>query len=158
LNQQTAEIDITGRIASGETYNDSRAGQTTKVKIKGGQIFGSCVVDRATGLPLELRRTRYLNLTVLTANGAVVEQDKRVITTIRSFPNTRGPLVDASPQRADGLRRAPTSAIRPVPAPAIQPVSGTNQGPSRSQQSATSIPSTLTNPPLTSTVRAVYPD
>ncbi|MCP4788227.1 MAG: hypothetical protein GY903_09170 [Fuerstiella sp.] len=158
LNQQTAEIDITGHIASGETYDDSRAGQTAKVKIKGGQIFGSCTVDRATGLPLELRRTRYLNLTVLTENGAAVEQDKRVITTIRSFPNTQGPVADARPRPPNELRGAPAAAMRQVPGSPIRPVSGVNHGAPRPQQRATTIPSTPSNPPLSSTVRAVYPD
>ena len=154
LNQRTAEIDITGRIASGETYEDSQAGQTARVKIKGGQIFGSCVVDRVTGLPLELRRTRYLNLAVLTENGAVVEQDKRVITTIRSFPKTQGPVVDASPRPQDRMSGAATSVVRQVPPSNIQAVSGISQG----QPAATTIPTVPTNPPLNSTVRAVYPD
>jgi hypothetical protein len=153
LNERTAEIDITGNIASGETYTDSRSGQTAKVKIKGGQSFGSCVVDRATGLPLELRRTRYLNLAVLTDSGHSVEQDKRVITTIRSFPKTRGPVVKTSPQQ-QGMPGTPTSLPLQQPVSAIQTVSGISQG----QPAATTIPTDPTSPPLSSTVRAVYPD
>ncbi|MCP4173325.1 MAG: hypothetical protein GY758_21415 [Fuerstiella sp.] len=154
LNQQTAEIDITGRIASGETYTDSRNGQTAKVKIKGGQSFGSCIVDRITGLPLELRRTRYLNLAVLTDTGNTVEQDKRVITTIRSFPKTPGSVVQASPQHQRPIPAAPVTPARELPSVAIQTVSGTSQG----QPAAAAIPTVPTDPPPSSTARAVYPD
>ena len=154
LNQRTAKIDITGRIASGETYTDSRKGQTAKVKIKGGQSFGSCVVDRVTGLPLELRRTRYLNLAVLTDSGNTVEQDKRVVTTIRSFPKARGPVAKAPVQQQYGIPGTPTPAPHRLPASTVQRVSGTSQG----QPAVTTIPTDPASPPLSSTVRAVYPN
>jgi hypothetical protein len=154
LNQRTAEIDITGRIASGETYTDSRAGQTAKVKIKGGQSFGTCVVDRSTGLPLELRRTRYLNLAVMTDSGNTVQQDKRVVTTIRSFPNTRGPVANTTSQPQYGRPGASPPATIGRPVSGIQTVSGISQG----QPAVTTIPTDPASPPLSSTVRAVYPD
>jgi len=154
LNERTAEIDITGNIASGETYTDSRSGQTAKVRIKGGQSFGSCVVDRVTGLPLELRRTRYLNLAVLTDGGHTVKQDKRVITTIRSFPKTRGPVANMTPQQQYSRPETSTPVTIQRPRTGIQTVSGTRQG----QPAATTIPTEPASPPLSSTVRAVYPD
>ena len=93
LTDKTAEIDITGRIASGETFVDSSDTTGASVRILGGQSIGSCVVDRATGLPLELKRTRFLNMKVRTEDGTVVDQDKQVLTVIRAFPEARGPVV-----------------------------------------------------------------
>ncbi|MCA9051781.1 MAG: hypothetical protein KDA89_23750 [Planctomycetaceae bacterium] len=148
LNESTAEIDITGRIAPGETYHDVRGDQSARIRIRGGQSFGSCTVDRATGLPLELKRTRYLQMSVATAEGASVEQDKRVITTIRAFPERRGPVVGTPPSRDDM-----SAAGRNSPSAGIRPVAGENTG---NRQQASQIPTQI--PPLSSTTRAVYPD
>lgn len=132
LNARTAEIDITGRIASGESVGQGQAGH---LKILGGHSMGACTVDRATGLPLELNLTRFLSMTVTMPDGLVIPQDKQISTTIRAFPETRGPVV----QQAEVPR-------------AVMPASATSDGPLRT---ATPIP---VNPQSVVPGRAVYPD
>lgn len=151
LNDSTAEIDITGRIAPGETYHDVRGDQSARVRIKGGQSYGSCTVDRATGLPLNLRRTRYLQMSVSTQDGATVEQDKRVVTTIRAFPTARGPVVQQRPGSVPVSMSAPlqNTANRS----GVQPA-GAQQTGSPAPSGAIQIPTQGSG----STTRAVYPD
>jgi hypothetical protein len=91
-------------------------------------------VDRATGLPLEMNLTRYITMKLTTSDEKEVVQEKTIVTTIRAFPETRGPV-----------------AAAPVSAP-IQRVSGFNESPD-SQPSSSAPPNTLSRP-----VRAVYPE
>ena len=155
LNSKTAEIDITGRIAPGETYHDVRGDHSARIRIKGGQSFGACTVDRATGLPLELKRTRYLQLSVASEGGPTVEQDKRVITTIRAFPATRGPVVQNAPANQPPQTAAMSAPqVRPpiTSSNGVSPVHGQQNG--RPHQ-ADQIP---VQAPLGSSTRAVYPN
>jgi len=96
LNRETAEIEITGRIASGTSV------QAGAVRIKGGQAIGSCSLDRDTGLPLELDVTQFISLTALDTNHQEVVQEKQVRTMIRTFPETRRPVVQ-SPMMQQGV-------------------------------------------------------
>ncbi len=147
LNDETAEIDITGRIASGETYTDVNSTQKSGVKILGGQSIGSCIVDRQTGLPLELKRTRFLNMEVTTEDGQQVAQDKQIITTIRAFPQARGPVVQAQPlPESPETHPAATARLNS----GIQRAAGT--GSVAGGNAASNIPTTADGP-----VRAAYP-
>jgi hypothetical protein len=92
LNEQTAEIDITGRIASGETMD---ANQETRIRITGGHSLGQCIVDRSTGLPVDVQLTRHMTMTINTWDSPPVVQDKQIITTIRAFPEARAVHADA---------------------------------------------------------------
>jgi hypothetical protein len=92
LNEQTAEIDITGRIASGETMD---ANQETRIRITGGHSLGQCVVDRSTGLPVDVQLTRHMTITINTSDSSPVVQDKQIITTIRAFPEARALRADS---------------------------------------------------------------
>jgi hypothetical protein len=131
INETTAEIDITGRIASGDAAALNTAG---RLRISGGHSLGRCIVDRATGLPLEMNLTRYITMKLTTADEQEVVQEKTIVTTIRAFPETRGPV-----------------AAAPMPAP-IRRVSGFNESPD-------SLPSSLAPPNTRSRpVRAVYPE
>jgi hypothetical protein len=131
INDTTAEIDITGRIASGDAAATANAG---RLRISGGHSLGRCIVDRATGLPLEVNLTRYITMKLTTADEKEVVQEKTIVTTIRAFPETRGPV-----------------AAAPVAAP-IQRVSGFNQ-------LQNSEPSSPTQSDAHSrAVRAVYPE
>lgn len=125
LNAKTAEIDITGQIANGESY-EVQSGQT-RVQVREGRSMGSCIIDRATGLPLKLNRSRYLNMVVTAANGQQYEQEKRIETTIQTYPNARGPVA-----QAPATRFSPAQQLRPMPGNGfnsqqfgIQQVSGT---------------------------------
>jgi len=55
--------------------------------IRGGKSFGSCLIDRKTGLPLESKIERFLETTVKLASGKEFEQQKEIVTTIRAFPH-----------------------------------------------------------------------
>ncbi|MEZ6059416.1 MAG: DUF6263 family protein [Planctomycetaceae bacterium] len=156
LDDDTAEIDITGRIASGETYRDVNSQQKSGVRILGGQSIGSCIVDRATGLPLELNRTRFLNMEVTTEDNERVTQDKQIVTTIRAFPQARGPVVQNA-QPADSRQMSgsqPATPGQPISSvrlgTEIQPVSAADV--SGQSQNATAIPTTSDG-----TAQAVYP-
>ena len=131
INDTTAEIDITGRIASGDAAASNTAG---RLRISGGHSLGRCIVDRATGLPLEMNLTRYITMKLTTADEKEVVQEKTIVTTIRAFPETRGPV-----------------AAAPVSTP-IQRVSGFNE-PQNPQSSSSAQPNTGSR-----AVRAVYPE
>ncbi|MEY3458271.1 MAG: hypothetical protein RL215_1428 [Planctomycetota bacterium] len=86
IDDQTARIEITGRIASGEAVN---AAGDSRVRISDGRTLGHCVVDRSTGLPLDVQISRHLVIHVQTDDGQEVVQEKDIVTTIRGFPQAR---------------------------------------------------------------------
>lgn len=102
INERTAEIEIAGRIASSEAVNSNGPG---RVRISGGRSEGTCIVDRATGLPLDVSVTRTLSLRVATEDGVEVQQDKSIVTTIRAFPEFRGQHPPAAAEKAAAVRR-----------------------------------------------------
>ena len=103
IDDKNAEIDITGRVAAGDAAAANNAGH---LRISGGHSLGRCIVDRATGLPLEMNLTRFITMQVTTSDQQVVTQDKTIITTIRTFPEVRGPVAGSpatsSIQRVSG--------------------------------------------------------
>lgn len=137
LNDRMAEIDITGRIASGESIGQGRNGN---LKITGGHSIGRCLVDRTTGLPVETTLTRYISMIVRLPNGLEVPQDKQIVTMIQAFPEARGRVVQ-QPARTDFVQPAAAWATPSAGAP--------------STHIATPIP-TRTEP--VTPARAVYPD
>lgn len=131
LNKESAEIEITGRVAAGEAGAPSDVG---RLRILGGQSVGRCVVDRATGLPLEMNLSRFIKMQLTTSDNQRVIQEKQIETKIRTFPEMRGSTVE-----------------RHQPNYGIQRASGTTtQG-----EDAQPIPTQGGN---TLPVRAVYPD
>ena len=130
LNDSSAEIEITGRVATGEagTQND-----TGRLRIIGGQSLGHCTVDRATGLPLEMQLSRFIKMQLTTADNQSVIQEKQIQTTIRSYPEMRGvtvgveqrntgiqPAGAVSPQR-DAIQQIPTQSGGSRPVRAVYP-------------------------------------
>lgn len=99
LTDQTATINITGTIAA--VNNGNAVGP---VKINSGRTMGSCVVDRSTGLPIQLTRSSFLTLEVTTANGQTVQQDKQIETSIQTLSTARGTVVSAPPQQLNRQR------------------------------------------------------
>jgi hypothetical protein len=85
IDSDTARIEITGRIASGEAVN---AAGDSRVRISDGRALGHCIVDRSTGLPLDVQIDRHLVIHVQTDDGYEVVQEKDIRTTIRGFPQT----------------------------------------------------------------------
>lgn len=115
LNERTAEIEITGRVATGEAGAPTDTG---RLRIVGGQSLGHCTVDRATGLPLEMNLSRFIKMQLTTSDNQKVMQDKQIVTTIRSFPEMRGVTVGV-PRQQSAIQ--PASAIGP-PAGAVQQI------------------------------------
>jgi Family of unknown function (DUF6263) len=130
LGRETAEIDITGRVAAGEAVNGS---DDARLKITGGHSMGRCIIDRATGLPVEMNLTRNITMTLTTADNQKVVQEKQIVTMIRTFPETRGSVVEHQPD----------SRIRPA------------SGERLNNRAAQQIPTTATPG---AAVQAVYPD
>jgi hypothetical protein len=94
LTDDIAQIEIVGSVAPGITYGPSNQ-QNSKfnMRIKGGHSFGNCTIDRKTGLPLNSHVERYFDMVVQVAPGIEFEQRKRIVTTIRAFPQQGAPAV-----------------------------------------------------------------
>ena len=122
INRETAEIEISGRVASGESVSGSEHG---RLKITGGHSLGRCVVDRATGLPLEMNLTRYITMKLTTSDNQEVTQEKQILTTIRAFPEARGSVVGSS--RPPQIRQASGSSREPGRVSDIPPNGGASQ-------------------------------
>lgn len=133
LNRTTAEIEITGRVSAGEAVNGS---DDTRLKITSGHSLGHCTIDRETGLPVEMNLTRNITMTVTTSENLKVVQEKQIVTTIRTFPESRGPVVQRSRRNDTAVRQASATDDPGAPAPRNRP--------------ATASPG--------SAVQAVYPD
>ncbi len=116
LNNDLAEIEITGRVASGEAGTPS---EISRLRIIGGQSLGRCIVDRATGLPLEMTLSRFMKMQLTTSDNQRVIQEKQIETTIRSYPEMRGSTVGVQPQnsglqQAGGIRTQ-SDFVQPIP-------------------------------------------
>lgn len=104
LNDKLAIINIAGDIAASKINSPmNQNGKSVQIFIRGGKTFGSCLIDRKTGLPLKSQVDRFLETTVKLANGQEFEQKKQIVTTIRAFPHQRerrlGPSVKAEAQQ-----------------------------------------------------------
>ena len=142
LNEQTAEIEINGRIASGESVPTP---DKSMLQISGGHSMGKCTVDRVTGLPLDVTVTRFVNMLITLPGGQTVPQDKQIFTRIRSFPETRGPVVQHNPPQngmnAGGIQQAaafgtsPVNTASPIPTNTANPTSGQGLTPGFGAQS-----------------------
>lgn len=87
LDETTANIEIVGNITPSATYGPADgSNRNVRLKVHGGHTFGNCTVQRETGLPLDSRIERYIDMTVQLPDGAEFEQQKRLVTTIRAFP------------------------------------------------------------------------
>jgi hypothetical protein len=131
MDDERAEIEVSGRIASGDARASDGAG---RLRVTGGQTLGHCTVDCTTGLPIEVDLTRYITMKITTADQQEVTQQKTILTSIRSFPEMKASV---------GNKKQPP-AIRQVRAESDVDNSGV-------------VPIPSTNPPG-SVVRAVYPD
>lgn len=134
LTPESAEIEITGRIAPGEATS---AGQSRRIRISSGLSIGNCQIDRKTGLPLEVNLTRRLRMHISTAEISDVVQDKEIVTMIRTFPETRGPVAGSS-----SPRRYSDNHVRPAMSDSVH----------------STAPADATSRDSGRVVRAVYPD
>lgn len=92
LTRDRAGIMILGTI---EPIQASQLGPIQQVasrhsiSLKKGEITGSCMIDRASGLPLMSRVQRQMDMTVEVPGQRPFEQRKTIVTTIESFPTER---------------------------------------------------------------------
>lgn len=86
LTSDRAVVDIRGSIAPSTTMGAASSGNGIRVTVTGGEALGSCTIFRETGLPLESRVDRTVNMTVIMGGGHEFKQRKRVTTTIQAFP------------------------------------------------------------------------
>lgn len=103
LNDKIARINIAGDIAASKISSPiNQHGKSVQLFIRGGKSFGSCLIDRQTGLPLESRIERFLETTVKLESGKQFEQQKQIVTTIRAFPHQEehplGPSAKITPR------------------------------------------------------------
>ena len=103
LNENIARINIAGDIAASKISSPiNQHGKSVQLFIRGGKSFGSCLIDRQTGLPLESKIDRFLETTVKLENGKEFEQQKQIVTTIRAFPHQEerplGPSAKITPR------------------------------------------------------------
>ena len=141
LTRDRASIMILGTI---EPIKASQLGPIQQVaakqsiSLKKGEITGSCIIDRASGLPLMSRVSRQMDMTVEVQGQRPFKQQKTIVTTIESFPTngTTFSRTDRQPQttgrilRTDGVETSATDSVtnahfesnQPGQAPANQPV------------------------------------
>jgi hypothetical protein len=92
LERDRAVIMILGTI---EPIQASQLGPIQQVvarqtiSLEKGEITGSCIIDRASGLPLMSRVQRQMDMTVEVPGQRPFEQRKTIVTTIESFPTER---------------------------------------------------------------------
>ena len=86
LTPQHANVAIMGRIDPSTTWGPDQPGKNVKVTIRGGNCFGSCIIDRRTGLPMQSKVEQQMTMKVQLANSLEFDQRKRTVITIRAFP------------------------------------------------------------------------
>ncbi len=112
INERYAKLELFGHIVPAQIQHASNAvqhaGATEKMTLRNGHCFGTCTIDRESGLPIQSHVTRRMDLTLELPNGAKFDQIKEIVTTIRTFPEQGAPASAAH----DGTpRRAPTARM-----------------------------------------------
>lgn len=80
LSPASATVSIIGKISAPNGSGPLRQG--VQLILKDGQTVGRCQFDRATGLPIDCRVERNLDLDAKLNDGTIVRQVKKIITTI----------------------------------------------------------------------------
>ncbi len=105
LTNRYVVVDVVGTIEPGGS-GSSVAGDI-RLRPRGGHTFGKVTFDRETGLPVDARIERYIDLAVQTADGRNLEQRKRIVTQVRAFPQQGEPTtVGDHSARSTGVRAA----------------------------------------------------
>ena len=92
LTRDRAGIMILGTIEpiqASQLGPIQQASVRQSISLKKGEITGSCMIDRASGLPLMSRVQRQMDMTVEMPGQRPFEQKKIIVTTIESFPTER---------------------------------------------------------------------
>lgn len=122
LSQDLADIDVTGTIQPSLTFRPAEtAADDVQVNIRKGHVYGKCLVDRRTGLPVEATINQDMEMRVRLAGGVEFDQSKRMTTTVSVFqsqgagnsPEERG--TEGTIQPTSGEEPASGAAPQPVP-------------------------------------------
>lgn len=119
INERYATLELFGKIQPARIQHASNtiqhAGATEKMTLRGGHSFGTCTIDRESGLPIQSHVSRTMNLTLELPTGVKFDQTKDIVTTIRTFPEQGS---SATATRSVTPNSAPaSSASRPVSRP-----------------------------------------
>lgn len=119
LKKNTAEITLIGSIKGPPNVVKMYAADgEVKVFVRGGNCTGSCLVDRATGLPTQSEIQRSLDMIIETQDGQRIQQNKSTLSTITSF-------LDQNQRSAPNSERVLQTSAR-MQAPAEKPAAGSD--------------------------------
>lgn len=120
LNQRYANVELFGNIIPAKiervgNTTQQRMGLTEKMSLRNGHCYGTCTIDRESGLPIQSRVVRQMFLTLELPTGAKFDQQKEIITTIRAFPqqqgDTRRAEIGEAPSGTQGAGSNPGSQV-----------------------------------------------
>ncbi len=110
LNEEVAKVEILGDVVPAAAVSNPR--QDVSLQILRGHSAGTCTIDRKTGLPLNSRIDHQMSINVQ-LNGLQFEQQKRVVTSIRMFPEQSEQRLE---QFASGEENATSPGLNLTPA------------------------------------------
>lgn len=101
ITPDIADIDILGTITPSTTYGPpNQFNRDVNVFVTGGNCFGSCTIDRRTGLPMQSRVEQSMLMNVRLPAGLGFQQKKTTQITIRAFPEQAPTSASAAPPQA----------------------------------------------------------
>ena len=127
VQDQVARVELVGQISS-STLNGPPPpnSKPINVQVRGGHSVGNCTVDLQTGLPIQSRIERYLDMVVQVAQGEPFEQRKHIVTTVKAFPAQGAPLTASAPPARLSVATGEAQPIdsAPISGGTVRPVSG----------------------------------
>lgn len=110
VTRDTADVDIHGIILPSTTYGQPKVvdkdgnvqEDPVQVSVVRGNCYGSCQIDRRTGLPIQSRVEQAIMMNVRVPPGIEFQQQKSTVITIRAFPrqNPQAVAAGSAPQNA----------------------------------------------------------
>jgi len=87
IDAGVVEVGILGTIAPNAGYGAiEQIASGVNVTLRGGRSYGSCLIDRRTGLPRHSRIEHSLDMSVQLPDGQEFEQRKQTVLTLREVP------------------------------------------------------------------------
>ncbi|MBM3969895.1 MAG: hypothetical protein FJ302_08540 [Planctomycetes bacterium] len=118
INERYATLELSGQIVPARIQRVSNTSQhqgaTEKMTLRSGHSFGTCTIDRESGLPIQSHVTRTMKLTLELPTGVKFDQTKDIVTTIRTFTEQGAPATAAkrtTPQLAPTSSESSPSGI-----------------------------------------------
>ena len=126
INERYATLELFGQIVPAQIQQVSntvqQAGAIEKMTLRSGHSFGTCTIDRESGLPIQSHVTRTMKLTLELPTGAKFDQTKEIVTTIRTIPEQGAPATAA---KGSAPKSAPASSVsRPNRPPTVSSEAG----------------------------------